>query len=282
MDARLLGAVLIAALGAGETVVRGAPGTAPERALAACADMPTRARCSTSAITRAWPTLHSRAPADHRRHHGPLGRGRDRAPAAPVGSGASSAADREPGESGRAVLATGGLPRPRARPADGGSSSGGGTNGPPCSRPTQGRTTGPACPWGKPLRMAVSPPQPGTPVGGGWCVARVSAGTDVAPGCHPPLTEQIGALNDFGPLLGRVRLGPAPAHDAQRAGALRISPQTVMSASEVLTRSAAQIMAEAWRTAPYDVYAATETAGIASPCVPHPAPVRGPSCGRAR
>ena len=52
----------------------------------------------------------------------------------------------------------------------------------------------------------------------------------------------------------------------QLSGALRISPQAVMSASEVLTRSAAQIMTAAWGAEPYDVYAATETAGIASPC----------------
>ena len=82
-----------------------------------------------------------------------------------------------------------------------------------------------------------------------------------------PLGEQVQALNDFGPrmLVGYASaLGPLAA--AQLSGALRISPQTVMSASEVLTRSASRTMADAWGAAPFDVYAATETAGIASPC----------------
>ena len=82
-----------------------------------------------------------------------------------------------------------------------------------------------------------------------------------------PMAEQIRALNDFGP---RLLVGYPSAlrslAEAQLAGALTISPQTVMAASEVLTRSAAQFMTEAWGVAPYDVYAATETAGIASPC----------------
>jgi phenylacetate-CoA ligase len=81
------------------------------------------------------------------------------------------------------------------------------------------------------------------------------------------LAEQVQALNGFRP---RVLVGyPSalrPLAGAQLAGALRTSPQAVMSASEVLTRSAARTMTAAWGAAPYDVYAATETAGIASPC----------------
>jgi phenylacetate-coenzyme A ligase PaaK-like adenylate-forming protein len=39
-----------------------------------------------------------------------------------------------------------------------------------------------------------------------------------------------------------------------------------MSASEVLSPHTASELAAAWGSAPFDVYAATETAGIASPC----------------
>jgi phenylacetate-coenzyme A ligase PaaK-like adenylate-forming protein len=82
-----------------------------------------------------------------------------------------------------------------------------------------------------------------------------------------PLAVQTRALNAFRPrLLVGYASALRPLADAQLAGTLRISPQAVMSASEILTSSAAQAMTEAWGTAPYDVYAATETAGIASPC----------------
>jgi len=83
-----------------------------------------------------------------------------------------------------------------------------------------------------------------------------------------PLPQQIRELNDFRPrLLVGYASALRPLATAQLMGALRISPQAVMSASEVLTRSASQVMTEAWGAVPYDVYAATETAGIASPCV---------------
>lgn len=52
----------------------------------------------------------------------------------------------------------------------------------------------------------------------------------------------------------------------QHSRRLRICPQAVMSASEVLTPQAAAQLTTAWGTAPSDIYAATETAGIASPC----------------
>jgi phenylacetate-CoA ligase len=57
-----------------------------------------------------------------------------------------------------------------------------------------------------------------------------------------------------------------PLAQEQLAGRLSISPGAVMSASEVLTTGAAREMGEAWESPPWDVYAATETAGIASPC----------------
>jgi phenylacetate-CoA ligase len=82
-----------------------------------------------------------------------------------------------------------------------------------------------------------------------------------------PMDETVAALNGFQP---RVLVGYAsalrPLAAEQLAGRLRISPQAVMSASEVLTPPAAQELERAWGSAPFDVYAATETAGIASPC----------------
>ncbi|HEY8701170.1 MAG TPA: phenylacetate--CoA ligase family protein [Arthrobacter sp.] len=82
-----------------------------------------------------------------------------------------------------------------------------------------------------------------------------------------PMRDTVEALNGFQP---RVLVGYAsallPLAAEQLAGRLRISPQGVMSASEVLTPEGAAQLEAAWGTAPFDVYAATETAGIASPC----------------
>jgi phenylacetate-CoA ligase len=82
-----------------------------------------------------------------------------------------------------------------------------------------------------------------------------------------PMDETVAALNRFQP---RVLVGYAsalkPLAAEQRAGRLNISPQGVMSASEILTAQTVADLEAAWGTAPFDVYAATETAGIASPC----------------
>ncbi|WP_098482231.1 phenylacetate--CoA ligase family protein [Georgenia soli] len=82
-----------------------------------------------------------------------------------------------------------------------------------------------------------------------------------------PLQETVLALNDFAPrlLVGYASvLGELAAE--QRAGRLRIRPEAVMSASEVLSPTLAAEMTTAWGSQPFDVYAATETAGIASSC----------------
>ncbi|MDP9889910.1 phenylacetate--CoA ligase family protein [Pseudarthrobacter enclensis] len=83
-----------------------------------------------------------------------------------------------------------------------------------------------------------------------------------------PIDETVSALNAFQP---RVLVGYAsalrPLAAEQREGRLHIAPAGVMSASEVLTAQAAAEMQDAWGSAPFDIYAATETAGIASPCV---------------
>jgi len=85
-----------------------------------------------------------------------------------------------------------------------------------------------------------------------------------------PLSETVAALNNFQP---RVLVGYASVLRTlaaqQRAGRLSIAPQSVMSASEVLSEQGAAEMSSAWGAAPFDVYAATETAGIASPCSFH-------------
>ena len=120
----------------------------------------------------------------------------------------------------------------------------------------------------KPLRMAVvssrNPAHQSAVVGASLASALVPT---LRLDATSPLHQQIRELNDFRPrLLVGYASALRPLATAQLSGALRISPQAVMSASEVLTRSAAQSMTEAWGTVPYDVYAATETAGIASPC----------------
>lgn len=82
-----------------------------------------------------------------------------------------------------------------------------------------------------------------------------------------PMHETVAALNGFQP---RILVGYAsalkPLAVEQREGRLQIAPKGVVSVSEVLTPEAAREMQEAWGSAPFDVYAATETAGIASPC----------------
>jgi len=55
----------------------------------------------------------------------------------------------------------------------------------------------------------------------------------------------------------------------QREGRLRIRPRAVMSASEVLTSDTKRRVHAAWGVEPFDVYAATETADIASDCARH-------------
>ncbi|KRE72778.1 phenylacetate--CoA ligase family protein [Arthrobacter sp. Soil762] len=83
-----------------------------------------------------------------------------------------------------------------------------------------------------------------------------------------PMNENVAALNRFQP---RILVGYAsalkPLAAEQHAGRLAISPQGVMSASEVLSPHTASELEAAWGSAPFDVYAATETAGIASPCI---------------
>src|SRR5213078_48511 len=55
----------------------------------------------------------------------------------------------------------------------------------------------------------------------------------------------------------------------QIAGRLAISPRAVNSSSEVLTAEARAMAERAWHVPPFNVYAATETGGIAAECRHH-------------
>lgn len=85
-----------------------------------------------------------------------------------------------------------------------------------------------------------------------------------------PLPDTVTALNDFRPqaLVGYASMLQLLA-DEQRAGRLRIVPRAVFSASEVLTPEIRAQATEAWGSEPFNVYAATETAGVASECRQH-------------
>lgn len=82
-----------------------------------------------------------------------------------------------------------------------------------------------------------------------------------------PLDEIVAALNAFRPdsLVGYASVLRILAEE-QSAGRLRVSPRAVMSASEVLTTDTRERIRVAFGVPATNVYAATETAGIASEC----------------
>lgn len=74
-------------------------------------------------------------------------------------------------------------------------------------------------------------------------------------------------LNDFDPrLLVAYASIVGPLAQAQLEGVLRVSPEKVVAASEVLGAEARAVARSAWGDVVVDTYAATETAGIASTC----------------
>lgn len=77
----------------------------------------------------------------------------------------------------------------------------------------------------------------------------------------------VAELNAFRPdvLVAYATMARALA-EQQIAGRLSIAPRAVFCASEVLSPESRGRIQAAFGEAPYDVYAATETAGIASPC----------------
>ncbi len=85
-----------------------------------------------------------------------------------------------------------------------------------------------------------------------------------------PLPSIVMRLNEFQPnsLVAYASMHRLLAEE-QLAGRLRIAPQAVMSASEVLTDAARRLVEAAWGHPAFNVYAATETAGIASECKHH-------------
>jgi putative adenylate-forming enzyme len=84
------------------------------------------------------------------------------------------------------------------------------------------------------------------------------------------LPEIVARLNDLQPdvLIAYASMIRILA-DEQLAGRLRITPRAVNSSSEVLTPEARALATAAWGVPPYNVYAATETGGIAAECREH-------------
>jgi len=82
-----------------------------------------------------------------------------------------------------------------------------------------------------------------------------------------PVDDIVARLNDFRPdsLVGYASILRILAEE-QLAGRLAVSPQAVMSASEVLTVETRARIRGAFGVPATNVYAATETAGIASAC----------------
>jgi phenylacetate-CoA ligase len=85
-----------------------------------------------------------------------------------------------------------------------------------------------------------------------------------------PLPAIVAALDEFQPdcLVGYASMIHVLAGE-QLAGRLRIHPRAVNSASEVLSDDTRRRAEAAWGSIPFDVYATTETAGIASECEHH-------------
>ena len=82
-----------------------------------------------------------------------------------------------------------------------------------------------------------------------------------------PLPEIVQKLNDFNPknLIAYASMLHVLTGEAS-SGRLRIRPRVVISASEILSRETSERVKKAWNVSVNDVYAATEPAGMASPC----------------
>lgn len=111
-------------------------------------------------------------------------------------------------------------------------------------------------PWHQSARVAASVDTPFVPV------RRFDA--------TQPLHEIVEGLNDWQPenLVVYASMSRVLAEE-QLAGRLHIKPRAVMCSSEVLTEEAIARVKHAWGSEPFNVYAATETAGIASHCKAH-------------
>ena len=111
-------------------------------------------------------------------------------------------------------------------------------------------------PWHQSARVGASVSSPWVPT------LRIDSGD--------PLESIVECLGGFQP---RVLVAYASmAHllaEERLAGRLRISPGFVFGSSEVFTEQAKRRVEEAWGEKPFEVYAATESAGIASECEQH-------------
>jgi len=85
-----------------------------------------------------------------------------------------------------------------------------------------------------------------------------------------PLSEIVERLNGFAPdvLVAYASMAELLAEE-QVSRRLDIAPRAVFSSSEVLPEAARRRIEAAWGCSPFNVYAATETAGIASECERH-------------
>jgi len=85
-----------------------------------------------------------------------------------------------------------------------------------------------------------------------------------------PIADTVAGLNDWQPenLICYASMGRVLA-DEQAAGRLRMRPRAVMCSSELLTQESRRRIHEAFGVEPFDVYAATEPAGIAAECERH-------------
>jgi phenylacetate-CoA ligase len=111
-------------------------------------------------------------------------------------------------------------------------------------------------PWHQSARVGASVSSPWVPT------LRLDSGD--------PLESIVERLNGFQPKV--LVAYASTVHllaEVQLAGRLRISPSFVFASSEVLTDQARRRVEEAWGKKPFEVYAATEPAGIASECVQH-------------
>ena len=111
-------------------------------------------------------------------------------------------------------------------------------------------------PWHQSARVGASVQSPWVPT------LRLDSGD--------PMESIVDRLNDWQPevLVAYASMVHLLAEE-QLAGRLRISPDFVFSASEVLTDETRRRAEGAWRKKPFNVYAATEPAGIASECGRH-------------
>lgn len=127
---------------------------------------------------------------------------------------------------------------------------------PGIGRPVRLAVVSTTTPWHQSARVGASVQSPLAPT------IRLSA-TD-------PMARTVEQLNAFQPasLVAYASMHRLLAEE-QLAGRLKIAPEAVMSASEVLTADTRRKITDAWGIQPFDVYAATEPAGIASECEQH-------------